>query len=209
MKAMVRVAATTMLAALAFGCSSFGNPPTDPPVTDPPASPSPMASPQATQAPTPTATATPSGTAMPSPTEDDLPPGLPVGEIAEDGQAAVYGHQGSWCYDGACLDGPGLPKDDLPLLEASASDVQLTFSLAETHPFTHWAASYAADEDEESTPLASGGESYDPYVSAATPGPWITTFDFESPPSGDWVLRVFLQFGDRGDSTTTWHVVVP
>ena len=37
----------------------------------------------------------------------------------------------------------------------------------------------------------------------------ISTFEFEPPPSGDWLISVGLQFGDRGDAVYAWHAVVP
>jgi len=138
-----------------------------------------------------------------------MPTAPPIAEIQPPSGASVAGQQGSWCYDEACGDVPAFAKDHLPMLSLADPDESLVFSLGGSHPFSYWSARYAAGPDAAYSELASGGEYIDPDLSDATPGPMISTFEFEPPPSGDWLLSVSLQFGDRGDAVYSWHALVP
>jgi hypothetical protein len=177
---------------------------------------------QATVAPTPTAApSAPAATSTPLASNESPPAGSPtvtpthadpqpppIGDL-ELLDTTTPGYAGSWCYDGACLTGPPPPKSGLPLVEVPTAGTELAFVFADSHPFTHATASHARDHDAASTQLVEVGQYYDPYLSEATPGPEMSRFTFDAPPSGDWVLRVGLQFADRGDAVYYWHVVVP
>ncbi len=209
MKTLLWIVAMLTVTAVVGGCLFVdeGSRPTAGPSTAPPTAPpkpnpaTPTASPAVaspTLSPSAQATETPSA---------PVPP--PIAEIQPPSGNEVPGQQGSWCYDGACGDVPAFPKEDLPLLALGDDEEGLAFFVADSHPFSYWSASYAADPDAAYTNLASGGEYFDPDLSAATPGPMISTFEFEQPPSGDWLLSVSLQFGDRGDAVYSWHALVP
>ncbi len=86
---------------------------------------------------------------------------------------------------------------------------ETSFRLADTHPFNHWTVTYRASIDDPAIELDSGGVTYDPDVASATLGPLSSTFTFEGPPSGDWVVSVALQFAGRGDGIYYWHFAVP
>ncbi len=197
------------------GCGVAGP---EPPISAPPSS-----SPTLTSAPTqsggsttpsvaPASTAATSSapptsnpTATPVPT-DVAPP--PAGSIGAEGDTGVVGQPGSWCYDGTCLDGPPPPKQMLPLAEPAAG-ADLQFRIADSHPFNHWTVSYQETVDDPAVELASEGDFYDPDLASSTLGPLMSSFDFEGPPSGSWVVSVSLQFADRGDAIYFWHFDVP
>jgi hypothetical protein len=144
-----------------------------------------------------------------TPTAGAEPTDLPVGELSRSGgEPAVPGRPGSWCYDGACVDIPDASKASLPLFTVDNDGDRLTFELPGTQPFTYWSVSYSSDADAARTELASGGTYFDADLSASSPGPWVSSFEFDPPPSGDWMLGVSLQMGDRGDAAYSWHVVV-
>jgi hypothetical protein len=158
--------------------------------------------PTATTPPVPTATAAPTAT-------DQEQPAPPLGELRLPDAAAVPGLQGTWCYDRGCADVIPPEKGDLPQVDTSA-EAELSFTLADTHPFVYWTVEYAPERDDDSTTrLDEGGSYVDPDVSPATSAPELTTFTFEGPPTGDWVIEVRLQFaGGLGDTRYYWHAVV-
>ncbi|CAN5773935.1 hypothetical protein BH24CHL5_BH24CHL5_06970 [soil metagenome] len=88
---------------------------------------------------------------------------------------------------------------------------QMTFVLADSHPFTYWQAAYSIGDDEApAEALDSGGVEFDPDLSTHTPGPNLSTFDFSGPPAGEWRLEIRLQFADsRGSAVYYWHAIVP
>jgi hypothetical protein len=188
------------------GASPSPNPP-----TSQPASPTALA-----PAPTPTVDAAPTATAQLIPTATQAPAATdfeqsapPLGELELPDRAAVAGYLGTWCYDGACADIIPPDKADLPLIDVPGG-ADLTFTLADTHPFVYWTVDYAAEQDDgTATMLAEGGSYVDPDMASATSPPELTTFNFEAPPAGDWVLGVNLQFAaGLGDAVYFWHVVV-
>jgi hypothetical protein len=121
----------------------------------------------------------------------------------------VTGFQGSWCYDRGCLDVIPPDKADLPPIEVP-KNAALTFNLAETHPFVYWKVDYAPEQDVYPfTKLEEGGIYVDPDIGPATSPPKLTTFSFDAPPAGNWVLAVHLQFPDElGGTVYYWHAVV-
>ncbi len=159
----------------------------------------------ASTAPTSSEPRTSNPTATPIPT-DVTPP--PAGSIGAEGDTGVVGQPGSWCYDGTCLDGPPPPKSMLPVAEPAAG-ANLQFRIADSHPFNHWTASYQETLDNPAVELASGGDLYDPDLASSTLGPLMSSFDFEGPPHGSWIVSVSLQFADRGDAIFFWHFDVP
>lgn len=177
------------------GASPSPNPPTSRPASPTAVPPAPTASAQ----PIPTATAAPTAT-------DYEQPAPPLGELTLPDGSAIPGYQGTWCYDGACADVIPPDKADLPQIDTSA-DADLSFTLAATHPFAYWTVDYALEQDDDSTiRLDEGGTYVDPDVSPAASPPALTTFTFEGPPAGDWVIQVRLQFaGGLGDTRYYWH----
>ncbi len=213
MKKLLWIVAMLVVTAVAAGCSYAGEesvptarsstaPPTAPPTASPTPSPAAATDSPAVASPTSSPTA-------PSTETHSVPAPPPIAEIQSPSGDDVSGQQGSWCYDGACGDVPAFPREDLPLLALADGEASLAFVLSDSHPFSYWSVSYAADQDAAYTELASGGEYFDPDLSDATPGPMISTFGFDPPPSGDWLLNVSLQFGDRGDAVYSWHALVP
>lgn len=205
---LVPAAALGLLLSLALaGCGSSGSPPTPgaPSATALPTS----AGPTATAAPSATAAPTAAVTATPTAAATDAEPAAPaVGSLAVEGSPGVPGRQGSWCYDGACLDGPPGPKQMLSLIETAAG-APFAFSIPESHPFNEWSVAYRSRIDDQPTLLASGGAPYDPDLASATLGPLMTDFTFDGPPSGDWIVTASLQFAGHGSSVYYWHVVAP
>ena len=91
--------------------------------------------------------------------------------------------------------------DDLPVLTPDASGT-LTFTLSDGSPFRRWSASYGPDPG-DLEPLDQGGEGADPdAINPASPV-HVTTAEIDSPPSGEWVVFVFVGFGD-GDLSYWW-----
>jgi len=188
---------------LLASCTIVGASPSPPSVTPQPVQPT-ISPPR----PTTTAEPSPTGTAAPNATDHEQQ-APPLGELRLPDGAVVPGLQGSWCYDRGCLDAIPPERVDLPRIDTQ-SDVLLTFTLAETHPFAYWRVDYAPEQDDESTiRLDEGGTYVDPDVSPATSAPEWTTFTFQPPPAGDWVLTVHLSFpGVLGGTVYYWHAVV-
>lgn len=132
----------------------------------------------------------------------------PTAELRLPNGTSVEGQLGSWCYDGGCADSPAFPKSLLPALDIRAS-AELRFTFAEGDQFAFARALYAPDS--ETYPfrdLASGGTYVDPDTNA-TPGPLLTSFTFDAPSKGDWVLKVNIRFpGQLGDAPYYWHAMV-
>jgi hypothetical protein len=58
------------------------------------------------------------------------------------------------------------------------------------------------------TELASGGTYVDPDTHA-TQAPLLTSFMFDGPPRGDWVLAIHVRFPDElGAAPYLWHALV-
>ena len=191
---------------LVGACAAVGTPATPPAtvtsVSSPAAS---TAAPQTTPSAESTASLSPTpAPASATPSDDGVDP-PPIAQLELGDGSVVPGYLGGWCYDGTCLDGPPPPKAELPLVQ-SAGAAGLAFALADTHPFSYASASYAAGHEAGQTELTEVGEYFDPYISPATSAASLSTFNFAAPPNGDWVLRVSLQFGDRGDAVYFWHV---
>jgi len=181
------------------GASPSPNPPTSQPASQNPVAP----------APTATAQAIPRATQAAPIATDYEQPAPPVGELELPDRAAVAGYLGTWCYASACADIIPPNKADLPLIDVSGG-ADLTFTLAETHPFAYWTVDYALEQgDGSASRLDEGGSYVDPDMAPATSPPELSTFTFESPPAGDWVLEVRLQFaGGLGDARYYWRAVV-
>ncbi len=159
----------------------------------------------------PTATATPGATASNAPSQTasaspsaaasfDRPPEGALGYA----DFADAGWLGSYCWHGTCADVPAVPeKDQLPQVVVPG-DETLIFSL-DDGSFVRWIAQYGAD-DSALTVLGEGGEPLDPDAATATPEA-LHWAEFDSPPSGDWLVRVQVFFAD-GDASYFWHVIV-
>lgn len=159
---------------------------------------------QATNPPTavPTVAPTAPRTAVPTAEQVDQPP---AALLAADSDP-VAGWLGTFCWHGACLDAPQLPaKSELPILNTDAR-AELTLTLADGTQFSEWSAVYATDSEVTGTELGGGGAPYDPY-SSATPPAALDSATFAAPPTGDWMIRVFVGFSD-GDASYAWHVSV-
>jgi hypothetical protein len=97
------------------------------------------------------------------------------------------------------------PAADLPVVEV-AEGASLLFDLRGTASLLRWSAGYRADNADELTTLAEGGADYDPDTASTQP-PALAAADFDSPPTGDWVLIV-QAFFPEGDAQYVWHVIV-
>jgi hypothetical protein len=181
-----------IVALLALGCvagrpGSPTNPPSSAPTTAVPS--------RSTPAVTPAASPTEPHSPLPSPPDAFLQAG--------DGDP-VEGRLGSGCYLDACADSPWLPAAGLPVLEPAGGDEELTVSIAPGFEFVRWTARYAAADDpsgERARPLAEGG---------ADDGPAVAEASFRTPPSGDWVVSVFLRYAnDECDGAYYWRVIAP
>jgi hypothetical protein len=117
----------------------------------------------------------------------------------------VDGWVGSYCWQNGCVDMAGVPpKSRLP--EITAGDDGLTFSLSDGATFTGWTISYGTYSNGEMTILDQGGAPSDPDAQPQSIPPELNSVQFDSPPNGDWVLMVSVQFPD-GDLSYAWHVV--
>jgi hypothetical protein len=198
LKPLSAAGALLLLASCALaGASPSANPPTSRPAS------------VTALPPGPTATARPIPTATAPPATDYEQPAPPLGKLELPDGAAVPGYQGSWCYDETCADIIPPAKAGLPLIDLS-DDAVLIFTLAESHPFAYWTVDYSPDQGDDSpTSLAEGGTYVDPDMAPATSPPELSTFTFDAPPAGDWVLAVRVQFhGGLGDTRYYWHAVV-
>ena len=161
-----------------------------------PATATPESTETATILPTPTAT-------MPWPDHHGQPPA----GLLSAGSGSIEGRIGSYCWGDTCADiGVWPPKADLAELDVASREVTIQFSASKPVGFTEWYASYAAGPNGGSKSLVKGGSS-DPDTNATAP-PEFETFDFPSPPSGDWIVFVSVYFRG-GDLSYAWHVVVP
>lgn len=188
---------------LLASCAVAGASPSPRPPTSQPASPT--AAPPAA-----TATAHPISTTTLAPTATDYEQQAPpLGELTLPDGLVVPGFQGSWCYNRGCLDLIPPDKADLPPIDLPPA-AALTFNLAETHPFVYWKADYAAEQDVyPATKLTEGGTYIDSDQNPPTSTPLLSTFTFDVPPAGDWVLAVHLQFPDGlGGTVYYWHATV-
>jgi hypothetical protein len=177
---------------------------------------SPGASPAPTQNPTSAVVATTATTPTPPPASastpattppetappatSDQPPAAALGT----GDFAVTGQLGSYCWGASCVDTAGFYKSRLPAITVAESD-ELVFSM-EDGEFAGWTASYGPDV-EAPTVLGQGGQEVDPDVSKPSFEP-LTFAEFDAPPLGDWIVAVFVRFGDGGDAAYGWHVTV-
>lgn len=75
--------------------------------------------------------------------------------------------------------------------------------------FVHWSADYRADGSDDGSVLGEGGAQPDPDAAFATPQPVFFVATFDSPPSGDWVVTLSVNYHGGGDALYFWHVVVP
>ena len=135
-----------------------------------------------------------------------MPP--PAGSLTTGNQNPVVGRTGGYCYDNGCVDYAGFYKSRVPKIAVS-NGATLSFSLDGEAPFVYASAGYIIDgNDYESTHLGTGGQDVDPDMTGASHPPLIWTFDFPAPPTGDWVVQVFIRFADRGDASYGWHATV-
>lgn len=173
-----------------------------------PPSATPTGQPPATTMVVPSAPSQPSGSAEPT-ASDNEPEAPPNGEIHLPDGTGVPGYQGSWCYDSACADIIA-PDADLPIIAVNSQRAELTFLLAETHPFAYWNVRYASDENQyPMIELATGGTYQDVDVVPPTDAPHLTGFSFSGLPKGTWRLQVNIQFaGARGDAGYLWWAKV-
>lgn len=220
---MRRCLASLLAIAMAAGaCTSQPAAPTDPPSAQAPSrtpasSPIPTSgvSPSAAPTPAPSATVDPTTTppashrVTPSPspshsddhggTGDSRPPG---GLLSAPGVDPVTAYLGSYCYGNACADSPLPPARIIPRLKLPRTADHLGFQLKGIKPFSTWSVAAWPARDERGRRqerLASGGTE-DMVVREAT---------FQPPPSGDWVVHIFVRFLGRGDASYFVHVIVP
>jgi hypothetical protein len=157
----------------------------------------------------PTPVATPDAPDTPSPTKKP-PNRFPKGTLRA-GDVVAEGSRGTYCYKDTCADlGQWPRKADLPELVVGAADAELEFSLPESARFVTWDVAYAAASsyEDESTELARGGYPYDADANPEASVTELSRVSFAAPPSGDWVVWVWvtLRFGDL---SYAWHVIVP
>lgn len=164
-----------------------------------------------TSAPVATATLIPSDSA-PSPSAPALATprrggngGPPAGLLAS-GDVAVAGHPGSYCYGNRCVDSVWPFKSDLPLITIEADSA--IFALEGATPFVEWAALYSARSNSGTHELGRGGSDFDPDA-VGSPPPLLLEAQVAAPPSGEWVVNVFVRFEGGGDASYAWHVIVP
>ena len=202
--------------ALAGGCA-YGGPGASP-TSQPPTTPStatPTASPTASPASVPPPTSSAGmETTSPTPTPGSSKP--PDGLLSA-GSESVAGWLGSYCWsysDGedetdACADAFRTPpRSTLPFLAVPpGARAELTFSVAGGVEFSGWTATYSARSNSARKDLHSGGHNFDSETTASQP-PLSDEVRFPSPPSGDWVVHVFVYFVN-GDASYHWHVAVP
>jgi hypothetical protein len=169
----------------------------------------PVVTPSATPSATPTPAAVPSiepsvePSREPGRTPDIPPPGYLQGD-----SDPVEGWLGSYCWLNSCVDMAGIPpKAGLPQITKGADPLE--FSLSDGATFTGWTVSYGRDSDTGSglTILDQGGASSDPDAQPQSAPPELNSVEFDSPPNGDWVLLMSVQF-PGGDLSYAWHLIV-
>lgn len=208
------IARIPLLAALVSACA-LG------PVAQPTASQAPPTAPisMPTQEPAATssppdapATSSPTSTRPPSPTPRPYfePPagGAPPMGTLSAGDMSVDATPIGYCWADECIDGPNPPKNQLPELTLSEDGVDLEFEVGDGARFARWSAEYYERSDDDAVSLGGGGFSYDPDATPATPWVEMSSATFPAPPSGDWVLNVYLELV-HGDLSYGWHVIVP
>jgi hypothetical protein len=162
------------------------------------------ASPAAVVSASPSSTAS---TASPEPSRTPEPPfPVPPRGILASGATSVEGWTGSYCWQTVCADAEGLPpKAELP--QVTARDDPLEFSLSDGATFTRWTVMYGAgNANSDLTILDQGGAPSDPDAETQSTPPDLHTFEFDSPPTGDWTLTVSVEF-PGGDLSYAWHVI--
>jgi hypothetical protein len=142
----------------------------------------------------------------PSRTPEPPLPVPPRGVLAS-GTTSVEGWTGSYCWQSACVDVDGIPpKSELP--QITAGDDPLEFSLSDSATFTRWTVMYGVGgANSDLSILDEGGSPSDPDAQPQSTPPELSWFEFDSPPRGDWVVTVSLQF-PGGDFSYAWHVLV-
>lgn len=134
-----------------------------------------------------------------------LPRLPPTAEIRLPNGTSVEGYLNGWYYDGAGGDGAAIPF--LPALDIR-DGAELTFAFAEGDQFAFVQVQYKVATDSKVVELASGGTYIDPDTNS-TPGPPLTSFNFNAPPKGDWDLGISVRFaGELGDASYYWHALV-
>ena len=165
-----------------------------------------------TETPTPTGVPAPTGTPGPTdtprpffePPDGSQPPNATLSRGDDSVEASPIGY----CWADECIDGPNPPKNQLPELALTEGGVDLEFEIGDDVRFTRWGAEYYDRSDDNAVSLGRGGFSYDPDATPATPWVEISSATFPAPPSGDWVLNVYVELA-HGDLSYAWHVVVP
>lgn len=172
----------------------------------PTATPAPTKTPEPTGTPEPTDTPAPTGTPRPffDPPEGSKPPKAMLSADGLSVEASPIGY----CWAGECLDGPNPPKNQLPELELIEANLDMEFEVADGVRFAHWGAEYYDRSDDNAVSLGDGGFYYDPDATPATPWVEMSRATFPAPPSGDWVVNVYLELV-HGDLSYAWHVIVP
>lgn len=168
----------------------------------------PTAAPPATVTPTTTPETSPPARPSPSASDRGGPGGLedsrpPDGFFSAPKAGSARAYLGSYCYGYVCADSPFPPVRITPRLRLPAEAGRLVFRLKGDEPFERWAVGFWPARDERGAyrqeRLASGGR--DGAVREAS---------FQPPPSGDWMLSVFVRFADeRGDASYFVRLMVP
>ena len=160
-----------------------------------------------TEATLPTFAATPGvpTTAAATPTDDGIPDPPPEGALGYS-DFAEQGERGSYCYDGGCADVGEWPPpaDELPTVESQGESLILS---VDKDQFDAWTVEYSGAGSAPSV-LAHGGEHFDPDMVGPSPGAAVTFIEFDSPPSGDWVVTAFVHFAGGGSASYAWHLIV-
>jgi hypothetical protein len=119
----------------------------------------------------------------------------------------VTGAKGSYCWgttgQTVCTDAAGFSLDS-PQISVAQAGQTLTFTLSPTTPFESLTADYV--DNGTTIVLGRAGSSFDPDMGGSPP-PMTTEAQFPAPPSGDWVLEVFVTF-PNGDASYGWHANV-
>lgn len=170
-------------------------------------SPAPTPAPSATVHPTTTPRASHRVTPSASPSHSDSRGGTgddrpPDGLLSAPGVDPVLAYLGSYCYGNACADSPIPPARIIPRLRLPRTADHLVFRLKGIKPFTTWSVAVWPARDERGhrqKRLASGGA--EDMVMREAP--------FQPPPSGDWVVHIFVRFLGRGDASYFVNLIVP
>jgi hypothetical protein len=147
-----------------------------------------------TEQPTATPTASQATATLPVPPKTP-PPGLLTFE-----GTTVEGKLGSWCLFDRCVDYAEPYFQTLPDLEAPGDTLE--FELRGRVQFVGYSAYYWVDGEPEVIKHVPG-----PDPDAGDHGTPITSAEFSTPPAGEWIVTVFVQFGP-GDASYSWRVTV-